>query len=112
MDANRPDYGVILDYEGGNYCNETSLYSLRIEILCDEDAVVPTYDINTASIANPCSPSILMTARAGCPIFSMHTLWDFTQRYSLAFAFIMLGIGGFLLGAGGKFYKATMFLAG
>ena len=53
-----------------------------------------------------------MTAKEGCPVFSVHSLYTFAEKYPYWIGALFMAVGGFLLALGGKQYKVTMFLAG
>ena len=113
LDSEFPDKGVALSYTGGNWCNDTNQYTLTIEINCDEDAGFTEYELSSSeTLEDTCSPVIVMYTTEGCPVFSIHALYSFCSKYRDWIGVIFMGIGGFLLGAGGRFYKASMFLAG
>lgn len=68
--------------------------------------------MDTASLANPCTPRVIMTSKDACPYLSLGTLWHFFNTYYYVFGVVMMFIGLFLMIAGGKYHKVTMFLVG
>jgi len=112
INDNKPEKGVSLYFEGGNYCNETTKFQLTLDIVCDPDATKTTFDLDTYSLADKCRPKIVMNSKAGCPVFSLHSLWQFFIYYSFVIGIFMILLGIFLLVFGGRYFKVTMFLGG
>jgi len=63
------------------------------------------------SLVSPCSPRVIFNTKEACPVLSFRTFWEFLERYYILLGCLMVLIGGFLAFAGGRFYKATMFMA-
>ncbi len=112
LNAEFPDMGVAVNYIDGNWCNDTAQYTLTIQINCDYDATEVEYELDSASLGDTCNPVIIMFAAEGCPVFSMHALYTFCIAYKHFIGVLLMVIGGFLIGAGGRNYKTSMFMAG
>ena len=61
---------------------------------------------------DPCSPRVIVSSAAACPVLSLHTLWRFFESYYFVFGMIMMVAGVWLMIYGGRVFKATFFLAG
>ena len=112
IDPDKGELGMKLLYKGGNYCNDTHPFSLLVQLNCDKYATVTTYDLDTSSIVYPCSPRVIMSSKEACPVFALHTLWKFFDKYNYLAGLVMVFFGLYLLIWGGRFYKITMFIAG
>ena len=53
-----------------------------------------------------------MHSKFACPLLSLHSLSKWLEMCKYELSLILLGLGGFLAFAGGRFYKATFFLIG
>jgi hypothetical protein len=53
-----------------------------------------------------------MNTNSACPVLALNALWYFFEHYWIFFGLASMAIGGFLITAGGRFFKVTMFLAG
>jgi hypothetical protein len=78
IDSSRPDLGLKLNFTGGNMCNKTDKYVLEVQLNCDLNAGSRvSYELDTTSIKNPCSPKVIMSTSYACPVLSLGTLWHF-----------------------------------
>ena len=77
IDSDTPDTGIYLEYSGTVLCNTTAYYSLTIQLECDEDATTATYALDTSSLTYPCSPIVVMSTDAACPVVSLNALYYF-----------------------------------
>ena len=105
-----PTLGVMLNYEGGNMCNSTSRYSLEIQINCNPNLDKTTYALDKTSLQNVCDPRIIMNSPHACPVLSSGPLASFLEDYAYWIGLPMMGIGGYLAFAGGRFPTVTLFM--
>jgi hypothetical protein len=112
INPKKPDLGLKLMFTGGSQCNETSKYSLLVQLNCDENCKETTYELDTASIQTPCSPKVIISSKEACAKVALGTLWTFFKTYYYIFGIFMIFIGIFLIVAGGRYYKVTMWFAG
>ena len=100
-----------ITYSGGDTCtaDPTKQDSFVVQIACDETADTPTYVLDAKSLLTPCTIQVNMVSKAGCPAFSIHTLYRFgvNNKYILATLAMVLGV--FLLFFGGLKYKWALF---
>jgi len=111
IDTANPELGLTLKFTGGNKCNATAYYALVVQLNCDTYATQTYLQLDLDSIAE-CSPRVIMTSQAACPVLTLGTLWQFFNQYYYIFGLAMMLTGGFLLTFGGRMYKVTMFIAG
>ena len=50
IDADKPDLGVQLQYEGGNFCAENNKFSLLVQLNCNENKQDTSYELDMESI--------------------------------------------------------------
>ena len=62
IDDDKPDLGLKLLFKGATKCNATANYQLELQLNCDYYASSLSYELDTSSIANPCSPRVIMTS--------------------------------------------------
>ncbi len=105
-----PALGVVMLYEGGNMCNETSKYSLEVQINCNPNLDKTTFALDKDSIKNKCDPRVIMNSPFACPVVSMGPLGEFLQDFRLWIGLPMIAIGGYLAFAGGRFTGITLFI--
>jgi hypothetical protein len=55
---------------------------------------------------------VIFTTKEACPVLSLGTLWTFFNKFYYIFGILMILMGIFLMIFGGRYYKATMFIAG
>lgn len=77
IDEEVPSLGVSLTYGGASMCNDTDYYTLTVQINCNTYTDSTSYELDTSSITYPCSPRVIMQSSAGCPTFSIGTLYQF-----------------------------------
>ena len=92
-----------MNYEGGNMCNDTSKYSLSVQINCNSNLDKTTYALDKESLKSPCDPRVIMNSPHACPVLSSGPLQKFLDEYNYWIGIPMILIGGYLLGAGGRF---------
>lgn len=68
------------------------------------------YHFSSTVASDPCHPTVIFDSNVGCPTMSIGPLYEFTDRFWYLIAFPILLIGIFLLFAGGRNPKATMFI--
>lgn len=112
IDNENPESGLMLEFTGGDSCNETNNYALTVQLNCDQYAKKTTYELDTSSLMNPCTPKVILTSKEACPVLSLGTLWHFFNTYYYLFGAVMITLGAFLMIFGGQYYKFTMFAAG
>jgi len=112
IDDDMPELGLRLNFTGGNKCDDTHSFQLMVQLNCDEYATSTTYNLDTSSLKDPCTPLVIMSSKEACPKLTLGSLWTFFNTYYYIFGISMMGLGVFLMIAGGKFYKFVMFLTG
>lgn len=105
-----PDMGVIMTYEGGNMCNDVDHYSLTVQINCNPNIEKTTYHLDKASIANVCTPKIIMNSPHACPVLTTGALGKFVEqgRFFIAIPAILIGL--YLVSVGGRYPTVTLAL--
>ena len=84
-----------------------------VQLNCDQYATQTSYQLDLSSIAaSECSPRVILTSPAACPVLTLGTLWYFFNTYYYLFGVTMMLTGIFLMIFGGRMFKVTMFLAG
>jgi len=53
-----------------------------------------------------------MNSAVACPVLALNALWFFIAKYFIIFGLLSLGLGGYLISVGGRYYRVTMFIAG
>ena len=53
-----------------------------------------------------------MNSKDACPRLTLGTLWTFFNKNYYIFGLLMMGLGVFLMIAGGRYYKFVMFITG
>ena len=99
-----------MNFEGGNMCNDTSKYSLSVQINCNSNLDKTTYALDKESLKSPCDPRVIMNSPHACPVLSSGPLQKFLDEYNYWIGIPMILIGGYLLGAGGRFPGITLAL--
>lgn len=116
LDDEEPSKGVVLTYDGGDRCNETTDYSLELQMVCDELAIEPIYEIlnpHLSSLSEECEPkTIVFRTAEACPKFSLGTLWLFFNDFYIFFGVLMIALGFYLMVFGEKYQDVTLFLTG
>lgn len=102
ISENDANLGVTLMYPTGDKCSDTSNYMIQVQVNCNEDLTTATYHFDSASVSDPCFPKVIMSSPAGCPVVSTGPLDDFLLTYWYIYAFPMIGLGAFLMVAGGR----------
>lgn len=105
-----PGLGVIMNYEGGNMCNETSHYSLVVQINCNPNLEQTTYGLDKESLNSPCDPRVIMNSPHACPVMSAGPLARFLEDAGYWIGVPMIIIGGYLAFTGGRFPSTTLFI--
>jgi len=105
-----PELGVQMMYEGGNMCNETAKYQLIVQVNCNANIEHTTYAFDKESLKTPCDPKVIMNSPHGCPVLSTGPLGIIIVSYAWWIGLPLMIIGGYLLGAGGRFPKVTLAL--
>lgn len=82
---------------------------MTVQINCAEDVKNVNYHLDSGTASDTCHPKVIMNSAAGCPTLSMGPLYEFMDRYWYLVAFPMIFLGAFLLAAGGRNPRATMF---
>jgi hypothetical protein len=93
-------------------CNDTSKFELLVQLNCDYYNPKTSYSLDTSSLSNPCSPTVILSSIEACPKMTLGTLWTFFNVYYSAFGLLMMILGVYLMIFGGKHYRVTMFIAG
>ena len=112
IDSEQPDLGLTLLFSGGNMCNATNKFELLVQLNCDQYNPKTSYNLDTSSLVNPCSPTVILSSKEACPKLTLGTLWTFFNVYYSAVGLLMMSLGLFLMILGGKYYSVTMFIAG
>lgn len=99
-----------MSYEGGNMCNETSKYSLQVQINCNANLQKTTYALDKDSLNSPCDPRIIMNSPHACPVFTAGPLETIIIDYAVWLAIPLILIGGYLAFVGGRFTAVTLFI--
>lgn len=92
-------------------CTPGADYTFTIEATCDPDASTATAFFKAKSLEDECNPVVELVSQHACPLFSVHALWRYFEKYSLAIALLLIIGGSFLLAQGQRFYKATVAVA-
>mmetsp|Transcript_82562 Transcript_82562/g.114100 ORF Transcript_82562/g.114100 Transcript_82562/m.114100 type:complete len:223 (-) Transcript_82562:324-992(-) len=82
---------------------------LTVEVTCNPDVINANYHLDSTIASDPCHPKVIMNSAAGCPTLSYGPLYEFMDRYWYLVAFPMIFLGAFLLVAGGRNPRASMF---
>ena len=110
ISESNPGLGVVMNYEGGNMCSETSAYSLQVQINCNPNLEKTTYALDRASLATPCDPRIIMNSPHACPVITAGALSTFISDWKYVIGAPVILIGGYLAFVGGKFTATTLFI--
>ena len=105
-----PGLGVLMTYEGGNMCNETSHFSLVVQINCNPNLDKTTFGLDKESLNSPCDPKVIMNSPHACPVLSSGPLARFLEDGGYFIGAPMLLIGGYLCFFGGKHPGVTLFI--
>jgi hypothetical protein len=111
LDKRFPHYGLKMNYSRGQECpfNKSRDLTLNVQINCDSGAEETKIFLNRTAFQNDkCSPQIVMSSPAGCPVFSMPALSRWIQSYYFIVTLAYFMIGMTLLVFGGKFYMASI----
>lgn len=106
----QPNLGVVMSYEGGNMCNETSKYSLQVQLNCNPNLEKTTYALDKDSLNSPCDPRVIMNSPHACPVLTTGPLGLVLSDYAYWFGVPLILIGGYLAFVGGKFPAVTLFI--
>ena len=110
ISENNPGLGVVMNYEGGNMCSDTSHYSLQVQINCNPNLERTTYALDKASLSTPCDPRIIMNSPHACPVLSAGALSQFVSDWKYIIGAPMILIGAYLAFVGARYTSTTMFL--
>ena len=106
-----PGLGVLINYEGGNMCNETTHFSLQVQINCNANIERTTFALDKESLQNPCDRKrIILNSPHGCPVMSTGPLGQTLEKYNYWIGVPMLLFGGYLVAVGGRFTGTTLFM--
>ena len=97
-------------YEGGNMCNETANFQLIVQVNCNPNIEHTTYAFDKQSLQTPCDPKVIMNSPHGCPVLTTGPLGTVIVRFAWWIGLPLIIIGGYLIGAGGRFPKVTLAL--
>ena len=110
ISEDNPKLGVVMNYEGGNMCNETSHFSLQVQINCNENLDKTTFALDKESLKSPCDPRVIMNSPHACPVISAGPLGQILERHGYWIAIPMLLLGGYLSFAAGQFPGVTLLI--
>lgn len=99
-----------MTYEGGNMCNETSHYSLQVQINCNPNLDKTTFALDKESLNSVCDPRVIMNSPHACPVISMGPLGELLEEYKYWIGIPMLGLGAYLCFVSGQFPGVTLLL--
>lgn len=105
-----PGLGVIMSYEGGNMCNDTSHFSLVVQINCNPNLDKTTFGLDKESLLSPCDPKVIMNSPHACPVLSSGPLGHALEEAGFWLGIPMLLVGGYLCFVGGRFPGTTLFI--
>ena len=105
-----PRLGVVMNYEGGNMCNETSRFSLTVQINCNPNLDKTTYAFDKESLKDQCDPRVIMNSPHACPVLSAGPLATFLEEEAYWIGVPMMIIGAYLCFVGGRFSGTTLFI--
>ena len=74
ISESNPGLGVLMSYEGGNMCNDTSHFSLVVQINCNPNLDKTTFGFDKESLLSPCDPKVIMNSPHACPVMSTGAL--------------------------------------
>lgn len=98
-----------MKYRRGNLCTDKKEYELNLRINCDMGSSKTTFHFDEESIAeDECSPRVIMSSPAGCPIFGMPPLWRWVENNSIIIGIVFILVGIYLALWGGKYYRITL----
>lgn len=110
ISKDNPKLGVIMNYDGGNMCDETTKYSLQVQINCNENLEKTTFALDKESLKNKCSPRVIVNSPHACPVLSLGPLGEILTNYNYWLGVPMIAIGGYLCFVGGQFPSVTLLL--
>lgn len=99
-----------MSYQGGNMCDETSHFSLQVQINCNANLEKTTFALDKSSLKTPCNPRVIMNSPHACPVLQMGPLGEILENYNYYIGIPMLLIGGYLAFVAGKFPGVTLLL--
>lgn len=105
-DAN-PGLGVIMSYEGGNMCNETSAFSLSVQINCNPNLDKTTFAFQKDTIKT-CDPRVIMNSPHACPVMSAGPLAKVLEDSNYWLGFPLIAIGAYLCFVSGRYTRFTL----
>ena len=82
-----------------------------MELECVEGRNVPSYQLDTNSLDDPCTYKVIMESSHACPVISLWELWYFMEDYDYLFGLMCLALGGYFISVGGLYFKATLFIS-
>jgi hypothetical protein len=112
IDSDNPELGLRLNFTGGNMCDNEHKYQLMLQLNCDEYASSTTYSLDTSSLSDPCTPTVIMQSKEACPKLTLGSLWTFFNTYYYFFGLGMMTLGVFLMIVGGRYFRFVMFISG
>ena len=84
-------------------------FELNLQLNCDAGASETSVYLNkTSLLEDECRPHIIVSSPAGCPVFSMPSLWRWVDNNYFLITFVFCSTGLALLGFGGKHYMASI----
>jgi hypothetical protein len=109
QDELHPEYGILMKFKHGNKCTDKKNYGLELQVNCDALATEPKYEVDPVSLeVDECHPRVIMSSPAGCPSFSMPSLWRWSDQNNLFIGLLLILIGGFLIGFGPIYNKVSL----
>lgn len=99
-----PNKGLVLNFYGPNYCNETAKYNLNVQLNCDKYAPKTSYSLDIDSLSDPCTKRVIINSKEACPKLSLGNLWQFFNKYSDGIAIIAIALGLYFLALGGRYH--------
>merc|ERR1712210_248193 len=91
-------------------CDETTKYSLQVQINCNENLEKTTFALDKESLKNKCSPRVIVNSPHACPVLSLGPLGEILTNYNYWLGVSMIAIGGYLCFVGGQFPSVTLLL--
>jgi hypothetical protein len=81
LNPRSPKDGLTLGYvEGGDKCNATQNYQLKLNLICDKGVKKdePTFELEESVVKDDCRIKVInMRSSVACPALSLGTLWIF-----------------------------------
>ena len=110
ISESNPGLGVVMNYEGGNMCNEESHFSLQVQINCNPNLEKTTYALDKASLQTPCDPRVIMNSPHACPVATAGALSTVISDWKYLIGAPAILLGAYFAFTGGKYTGVTLFI--